>query len=105
MEFFFAAPGAAPEAFIGPAAPAPSVNAKGSGRDGEPSLVGPRAAPKTMGPQFRLSELSAIYTCGTFGPSCQPCWSRTWTITRRMSFHVCGLLITSLGNMQPSQQM
>src|SRR4051812_32762738 len=44
------------------------------------------------------------HACAIPGPSCQPCWSRTWTITFRMSFHVCGFIITSLGNMQPSQQ-
>jgi hypothetical protein len=34
-----------------------------------------------------------------------PCASRTWTIARRISFHVPGSIITALGNMQPSQQM
>ena len=37
--------------------------------------------------------------------SLHPCASRTAIIAARMSFHVCGFIITSLGNMQPSQQM
>ena len=35
----------------------------------------------------------------------QPCASRTAIIAARMLFHVCGFIIVSLGNMQPSQQM
>ena len=34
-----------------------------------------------------------------------PCALRTAIITRRISFQVCALSITELGNMQPSQQM
>ena len=37
--------------------------------------------------------------------SVQPCASRTAIIVARMSFQVCGFIITALGNMQPSQQM
>ena len=37
--------------------------------------------------------------------ACQPLASRTAIIAARMSFQVSGLLITALGNMQPSQQM
>ena len=35
----------------------------------------------------------------------QPWASRTAIIAARMSFQVCGFIITALGNMQPSQQM
>lgn len=35
----------------------------------------------------------------------QPWFSRTWIMAARMSFQVCCRSITSLGNMQPSQQM
>ena len=34
----------------------------------------------------------------------QPWASRTAIIAARMLFHVCGFIMTSLGNMQPSQQ-
>ena len=37
--------------------------------------------------------------------SSPPMRIRTAIIARRMSFHVCGFIITALGNMQPSQQM
>ena len=37
--------------------------------------------------------------------ACQPWASRTAIISLRMLFHVEGSIITSLGNMQPSQQM
>src|SRR5215469_702361 len=37
--------------------------------------------------------------------SSHPCASRTEIIAPRMEFHVCGCSITSLGNMQPSQQI
>ena len=37
--------------------------------------------------------------------SFQPWASRTAIIAARMSFQVCGFIIVSLGNMQPSQQM
>jgi hypothetical protein len=35
----------------------------------------------------------------------QPWFSRTWIIAARMWFQVSCFIITSLGNMQPSQQM
>src|SRR6266568_1257614 len=47
---------------------------------------------------------------GAAGPagtcsSRQPCASRTAIIAPRMPFHVSGFIITSFGNMRPSQQM
>ena len=35
----------------------------------------------------------------------QPCASRTLIMAARMSFQVCGFIISEFGNMQPSQQM
>src|SRR5439155_19204517 len=34
-----------------------------------------------------------------------PWFSRTWSIAAKMSFQVCCFIMTSFGNMQPSQQM
>ena len=52
--------------------------------------------------QFSLCPLCL---CGESSYSFQPCASRTAIIAPRMSFHVSGFIIVSLGNMQPSQQM
>ena len=46
----------------------------------------PAAIPRRLPKALPYNDIAAIIAC-------------------RMSFHVCGLLITSFGNMQPSQQM
>src|ERR1044071_1469381 len=57
----------------------------------------------------RITTESAAPARGTGAPfvsaSRQPCASRTAIMAERISFQVCCFFITSLGNMQPSQQM
>src|SRR2546429_3102162 len=56
---------------------------------------------------FVIKTVFIAFVALTSAPSIwrQPCASRTAIMADKMSFQICCFMITSFGNMQPSQQM
>lgn len=70
-----------------------------------PAFFGRKVYRRLTGPWGQRIRLPHGPTVRTTNYTDQPCASRTAIIDARMSFQVCCFIITSLGNMQPSQQM
>ena len=98
---------AAPDGHLRSGGEFPSRRDSGSGDRAARVLQSQRPVPRGAD-AGNVAALPGGSTLGSAGPvaySTQPCASWTLTMTARISFQVWGSSITSLGNMQPSQQM